>query len=142
MARLLESLRDRPVGVEVLVVDNASADPEVRRLGDRFPGVRVISLESNTGYSRAVNLAARLAIVAVAVAAFVPNHAYDKKERIEEAMRLHDRKDYEGAMVIYREVLKDHPHDPTAVYELGFSWASSGKDLEGLAAFLEAKRPA
>ena len=59
VGRLLESLGDRPAGVEVLVVDNASADPEVRRLGDRFPGVSVIPLESNTGYSRAVNLAAR-----------------------------------------------------------------------------------
>lgn len=59
VARLLESLRDRPAGVEVLVVDNASADPEVRHLGDRFGGVSVIRLESNMGYSRAVNLAAR-----------------------------------------------------------------------------------
>jgi GT2 family glycosyltransferase len=59
VAQLLESLRKRPAGVEVLVVDNASADPEIGRLGDQFPDVRVIRLESNTGYSKAVNLAAR-----------------------------------------------------------------------------------
>lgn len=59
VARLLESLRDRPAGVEVLLVDNASPDPEVRGLGDRFAGVKVIRLESNTGYSRGVNIAAR-----------------------------------------------------------------------------------
>jgi GT2 family glycosyltransferase len=59
LAGLLESLGDRPPGVDVLVVDNASPDPEVRGLGDRFAGVRVIRLESNTGYSHAVNLAAR-----------------------------------------------------------------------------------
>ncbi len=57
--RLLESLRDRPAGVEVLVVDNDSADPEVGDLGDRFEGVRVIRLDHNAGYSRAVNVAAR-----------------------------------------------------------------------------------
>jgi GT2 family glycosyltransferase len=62
LTRLLDSLRDRPAGVDVLVVDNASQDPEVRRLGDRFDGVRVIRLETNVGYSRGVNLAAREAV--------------------------------------------------------------------------------
>jgi N-acetylglucosaminyl-diphospho-decaprenol L-rhamnosyltransferase len=56
---LLESLRDRPAGVEVLVVDNNSPDPEIGALGDRFEGVTVIHLDRNAGYSRAVNLAAR-----------------------------------------------------------------------------------
>ncbi|MGH2964526.1 MAG: glycosyltransferase family 2 protein [Solirubrobacterales bacterium] len=56
---LLESLRDRPAEVEVLVVDNSSPDPEIGDLGDRFEGVRVIHLDRNAGYSRAVNLAAR-----------------------------------------------------------------------------------
>jgi N-acetylglucosaminyl-diphospho-decaprenol L-rhamnosyltransferase len=59
LPRLLESLRDRPDGVEVLVVDNGSADPGLKDLGDRFAGVRVIGLDRNQGYSRAVNLAAR-----------------------------------------------------------------------------------
>ncbi len=59
VSRLLESLADRPAGVEVLVVDNGSAGRGVRDLGDRFAGVRVIRLESNAGYTCAVNLAAR-----------------------------------------------------------------------------------
>ncbi len=41
------------------MVDNASADPELARLEERFEGVRVIGLGHNAGYSRAVNLAAR-----------------------------------------------------------------------------------
>jgi N-acetylglucosaminyl-diphospho-decaprenol L-rhamnosyltransferase len=61
IARLLESLRDRPAGVDVLVVDNASADPTVGELRRRFDEVGVIRLESNVGYSRGVNLAARQA---------------------------------------------------------------------------------
>ncbi len=61
LTRLLSSLEDRPSGVEILVVDNASADPGVGRLGSRFEGVEVIRLERNAGYSAAVNLAARRA---------------------------------------------------------------------------------
>ncbi|HEY7151407.1 MAG TPA: glycosyltransferase family 2 protein [Solirubrobacterales bacterium] len=56
---LLESLQERPPATEVLVVDNGSADPELGRLAERFDGVRVIRLEHNAGYSRAVNIAAR-----------------------------------------------------------------------------------
>lgn len=61
LTRLLSSLEDRPGGVEIVVVDNCSADPEVGSLGSRFEGVEVIRLERNLGYSAAVNLAARRA---------------------------------------------------------------------------------
>lgn len=81
--------------------------------------------------------AAWLSIALVAAAAFVPAHAYDKKERIHEGVQLHDKKDYEGAMVVYRSVLQDYPHDPTAVYELALSWVSSNKQIPELIAFLE-----
>jgi GT2 family glycosyltransferase len=59
LTRLLDSLRARPPGVDVLVVDNASPDPEVRGLGEVYADVHVIRLPSNVGYSRAVNVAAR-----------------------------------------------------------------------------------
>jgi N-acetylglucosaminyl-diphospho-decaprenol L-rhamnosyltransferase len=59
LSRLLESLGDRPPGVEVLVVDNHSPDLDLASVGDRFEGVRVIRLDRNVGYTRAVNLAAR-----------------------------------------------------------------------------------
>ena len=59
LARLRESLGDRRNGIEVLVVDNGSSDPWVAALDSRFPGVQVIHLERNAGYSRAVNIAAR-----------------------------------------------------------------------------------
>ena len=59
LARLLESLEDRPGTVEILVVDNDSADPAMDVLGSRFANTRVIRLDHNAGYSRAVNLAAR-----------------------------------------------------------------------------------
>ena len=59
LTRLLSSLDPRPKGVDVLVVDNGSADPGMDGLGSRFEGVEVIRLERNVGYSAAVNLAAR-----------------------------------------------------------------------------------
>jgi GT2 family glycosyltransferase/glycosyltransferase involved in cell wall biosynthesis len=59
LERLLRSLDDHPGAVEVLVVDNGSADPAMDALGSRFPNARVIRLDHNAGYSRAVNLAAR-----------------------------------------------------------------------------------
>jgi GT2 family glycosyltransferase len=58
LARLLESLGDPP-RVEVLVVDNGSTDADLANLSSRIPGVKVIRLHQNIGYSKAVNLAAR-----------------------------------------------------------------------------------
>ena len=58
---LLASLREQMAGHELIVVDNASADPELADLPTEFPGARVIRLERNAGFSRAVNLAAEQA---------------------------------------------------------------------------------
>jgi len=57
--KLLESLGDQLDGVEVLVVDNASPGAAMEGFRAIFPEVKVIRLERNTGYSRAVNLGAR-----------------------------------------------------------------------------------
>lgn len=45
--------------LEVIVVDNASSDGSVERLGDRFPCVQVIHARENMGFSAANNLAVR-----------------------------------------------------------------------------------
>jgi GT2 family glycosyltransferase/glycosyltransferase involved in cell wall biosynthesis len=57
LTRLLESL-DHSGAAEILVVDNGSHDPGMDVLDARFANVRVIRLDRNVGYSRAVNLAA------------------------------------------------------------------------------------
>jgi GT2 family glycosyltransferase len=59
LIKLLESLGDQLDGVEVLVVDNGSQGSAMDGFRAAFPEARVIRLERNTGYSRAVNLAAR-----------------------------------------------------------------------------------
>ena len=66
-------------------------------------------------------------------------YADDKEGRIQEGIRLHDAGDYEGAIVVYETILKEHPHDPTTVYELALSWMKRGKDLEALTARIEAE---
>lgn len=59
---LLASLAggDGPGG-RTIVVDNASGDPGMARLGGEFPGVEVLSMGENAGFGRAVNAAARRA---------------------------------------------------------------------------------
>lgn len=53
----LQSLHDHPPGSshEIVVVDNASRDGSVEAVRSRWPGVRVIALESNGGFARANN---------------------------------------------------------------------------------------
>lgn len=48
-----------PLAFELLVVDNASSDETQVELPKHFPSARYLRMESNTGFARAVNLAAR-----------------------------------------------------------------------------------
>jgi N-acetylglucosaminyl-diphospho-decaprenol L-rhamnosyltransferase len=62
--RLLQSLAaagSGGAGFQTLVVDNGSGDPALRRPQEWLEGAELIGLDSNLGYSRAVNLAARRA---------------------------------------------------------------------------------
>jgi N-acetylglucosaminyl-diphospho-decaprenol L-rhamnosyltransferase len=56
-ARLLRSL-DGGGDFEVLVVDNGTGDPRLAGAVSELPAAELVRLESNLGYSRAVNLAA------------------------------------------------------------------------------------
>ncbi|MBK5218436.1 MAG: glycosyltransferase family 2 protein [Thermoleophilia bacterium] len=55
---LLDSLRGQLAGNELIVVDNASPDPALAAIPAELPNTRVLRLERNVGFSRAVNLAA------------------------------------------------------------------------------------
>ena len=57
----LQSLHDHPphVSHEIVVVDNASRDGSVEAVRARWPGVTVITLNSNVGFSSANNVAIR-----------------------------------------------------------------------------------
>ncbi len=59
LERLLGSLQGHSDEVEVIVVDNGSANGDIGMLAGDFSGVRSIALRDNAGFGRAVNLAAR-----------------------------------------------------------------------------------
>jgi|SoiMethySBSTD1v2_1073268.scaffolds.fasta_scaffold10657_5 tetratricopeptide (TPR) repeat protein len=79
----------------------------------------------------------------LAVASFLlltpqsPLLADEVADKIKDGVRLHDAQDYDGAMAIYRSILKDHPHHPSAVYELAYSMRAAGVDKSEVLAFLE-----
>jgi N-acetylglucosaminyl-diphospho-decaprenol L-rhamnosyltransferase len=57
--KLLESLARAGEGFEIIVADNGTGSAELERAAGALEGGRVLRLESNLGYSRAVNRAAR-----------------------------------------------------------------------------------
>jgi GT2 family glycosyltransferase len=60
-SRLLDSLAGAGEGFETIVVDNGSGDPELERATAALDGAELLRLDSNLGFTRAVNLAARRA---------------------------------------------------------------------------------
>jgi N-acetylglucosaminyl-diphospho-decaprenol L-rhamnosyltransferase len=61
LRRLLDSISRQTTSHELIVVDNGSVDAAASRVCEGYPGVEVIRLERNAGFSRAVNLAAERA---------------------------------------------------------------------------------
>jgi GT2 family glycosyltransferase len=60
LTETLESLRRQTVDHDVIVVDNASTDRTAELLTERFPHVRLVQLNENAGFGRAVNRAVDL----------------------------------------------------------------------------------
>jgi N-acetylglucosaminyl-diphospho-decaprenol L-rhamnosyltransferase len=59
VGRLLDSLAASEGGCEVIVADNGTGSPELERAVAVLDGARVLRLDGNLGYARAVNRAAR-----------------------------------------------------------------------------------
>ncbi len=62
IASIFSSLLDPAFRVEVIVVDNASADGSAEAIDLRFPDVRVIRSPENLGFGRGNNLGAASAV--------------------------------------------------------------------------------
>ncbi len=71
--------------LEVLVVDNASTDDSRRLLADRYPGARVLALESNRGFAGGVNAGIRAAESEVLV--LLNNDTEAERNWLEELIR-------------------------------------------------------
>jgi len=60
------------------------------------------------------------------------NPAGDFDTRLAEGVRLHDAGQYEAAIALYRDLLKDYPKNPKVLYELAFSSLSGGKPKDAI----------
>jgi N-acetylglucosaminyl-diphospho-decaprenol L-rhamnosyltransferase len=59
IGRALRSLREQSRPIDVVVVDNGSADDSLALLGEEFPEVAVLALQRNIGFGPALNHAVR-----------------------------------------------------------------------------------
>jgi len=67
LADALESLERQTVEHDVIVVDNGSTDGTAELVAERFPRVRVLRLDENLGFGRAVNRGVELVETPVVV---------------------------------------------------------------------------
>lgn len=58
--------------------------------------------------------------------------AGDLETRLAEGVRLHDAGQFEAAIALYRDLLKDYPKNPKILYELAFSSLSGGKPKDAI----------
>ncbi len=56
----------------------------------------------------------------------------DFDARYAEGVRLHDAGQYDAAIALYRDLLKDYPKNPKILYELAFSSLSGGKPNDAI----------
>lgn len=56
----------------------------------------------------------------------------DFDQRFAEGVRLHDAGQYEAAIAVYRDLLKDYPRNPKILYELSYSSLSGGKPQDAI----------
>jgi len=54
------------------------------------------------------------------------------RDRLRDAVRMHDQGNYDGAIAGYLEILKENPDDISALYELGFSYFVKGEYQKSL----------
>lgn len=59
LLRCLDALQQQTLAHSVRIVDNASGDGSPRKIVDAFPHVSMFPLRRNTGFARAVNIAAK-----------------------------------------------------------------------------------
>jgi tetratricopeptide (TPR) repeat protein len=58
--------------------------------------------------------------------------ARDFDQRFAEGVRLHDAGQYDAAIAVYRDLLKDYPKNPRVLYEVAFSSLSGGKPKDAV----------
>ena len=93
LARALDSLRRQTFSPAICVVDNASTDHTAEILNARFPDVRLIRLERNVGFGRAINEGVASSDADLVV--FVNNDAVADAMFVETLVQMQRRDDVE-----------------------------------------------
>src|SRR5262245_19436984 len=92
--------------VEIIMVDNGSADGSVEFMRQHYPQVRLIANRTNMGFAPAANQAARQA--AGQYIALLNNDAYAAPEWISRLVELAERRRDEGVVCVGSRVLDWH----------------------------------
>lgn len=108
---------------EVIVLDNASADGSVEMIRTRFPWVRLVASDTNTGFAEGNNLAARHA--RGRRLALLNNDTIPDSFWLEEMMRVADRDP--TAWVVSKLVFA---HDPTTINSTGLILLRDGRGAD------------
>ena len=110
---------------EVIVVDNQSTDASAEAVAERFPGVRLICLDTNVGFAAANNLGARVAtgrlLLLLNPDTVVLDHA------IEHAVSFHHR--HPEAIVGGRTYFADGRLNPTSCHGWPTLWSVTCQGL-------------
>lgn len=112
-----------PDTFEVIVVDNASADDSAALIRERFPGVRLIASEVNTGFAEGNNLAARHA--RGRWYALLNNDTIPDPFWLEELLRV--ARQHPTAWIASKLVFA---HDPTTVNSAGLVLLRDGRGAD------------
>ena len=108
---------------EVVVVDNASADGSVKLVRERFPNVRLVPLDRNTGFAEGNNVAARSA--RGRLLALLNNDTVPDPYWLEELIRVADENP--GRAVASKLVFA---HDPRTLNSAGLFLLRDGRGAD------------
>jgi len=133
-AQCLESLErlHYPIGrVEIIVVDNGSTDDSVVQLQSRFPSIRLVKQDRNTGFAAACNTGARLG--KGELVAFINNDMVPDREWLIELVRALQAGWRQGVRCVGSRIVrtdgKSIDFAGGTVNLVGHAWANGLDDL-------------
>jgi GT2 family glycosyltransferase len=99
IGKCLGSLLDSTIPIEILAIDNASADATVPIIKEFFPGIQLIETGSNLGFGKANNLGLKIAVKENADYVFLLNQdAWIEKDSIQKLVEVAEKNKQYGVI--------------------------------------------